>query len=208
MEVENLKNLIENLNTLRSKWSTILEECKLVAANSGISNEFPEKSYKASCWWISRRIERDCRKMLQGRCFPCFNGQYKAVHKINEMFSFLWNYLKLAEDEIQNMVKKWLELYQKDVSEDKIALEIDHLKTTQPAHFKSNLKPLELLNILTQKKISNPFPNICIALWIFCTLAVTVAEAERSFSLLDNVTETVKPRDFNFGEQCCLTVGL
>ena len=36
-------------------------------------------------------------------------------------------------------------------------------------------------------KLSSMFTNCCIALRIFCTLPVTVAEGERSFSTLDRV---------------------
>ena len=50
------------------------------------------------------------------------------------------------------------------------------------------------------------FPNICISLRIFCTLPVTVAQAERSFSrlarkkmILDQPWSIVRFGDFDYG---------
>jgi len=40
------------------------------------------------------------------------------------------------------------------------------------------------LNSLHTLKLDVLFPNIIVILWIFCTLSVTVAQAERSFSTL------------------------
>ncbi|ESO11935.1 hypothetical protein HELRODRAFT_108960 [Helobdella robusta] len=50
-----------------------------------------------------------------------------------------------------------------------------------------NLKPITLLSTLASQNLTNIFPNVVIALRIFCTLPVTVSEAERSFSLLSRV---------------------
>ncbi|KAJ8897922.1 hypothetical protein PR048_003279 [Dryococelus australis] len=44
------------------------------------------------------------------------------------------------------------------------------------------LKPLQLLNRLKELKLDSLFPNACIAIRVFCTIPVTVAEAERTFS--------------------------
>lgn len=46
------------------------------------------------------------------------------------------------------------------------------------------LSPLDLLNTLEKQKLKSIFPNICIALRLFCTFPVSVAEAEMSFSTL------------------------
>ena len=47
-----------------------------------------------------------------------------------------------------------------------------------------SLGPLELLNTIRKFKLDEIFHNACIALRIFCTLPVTVASAESSFSKL------------------------
>ena len=51
----------------------------------------------------------------------------------------------------------------------------------------SSYSPLDLLNKIHELKLENLLPNICISLRIFCTLSVSVAEAERSFSKLNIV---------------------
>ncbi|KAG6921232.1 hypothetical protein G0U57_009255, partial [Chelydra serpentina] len=44
--------------------------------------------------------------------------------------------------------------------------------------------PRILLNEIYKKQLQLIFSEVCIALWIFCTLPVTVAAAERRFSKL------------------------
>ena len=47
-----------------------------------------------------------------------------------------------------------------------------------------SLAPLKLLNTINRFKFDEIFSNVCTALRTFCTLPVTVASAERSFSKL------------------------
>ena len=56
------------------------------------------------------------------------------------------------------------------------------------------LSPLDLLNSLHTLKLDVGllFPNIIIILRIFCTLPVTVAQAERSFSTLARVKNVLR----------------
>ncbi|KAL5517742.1 hypothetical protein EMCRGX_G003351 [Ephydatia muelleri] len=49
------------------------------------------------------------------------------------------------------------------------------------------LSPLQLLNKLHDARLESLFLNVCISLRIFCTLPVTVASAERSFSQLKRI---------------------
>ena len=48
-----------------------------------------------------------------------------------------------------------------------------------------DLKPLDLLNKFYELHLEELFPNLCITLRIFCTIPISVAEAERSFSKLN-----------------------
>ena len=57
-----------------------------------------------------------------------------------------------------------------------------HLKIS--FHSEKELAPLNLLNEVYIKKLQPVFREVCIGLRIFCTLPVTVAEGERSFSKL------------------------
>ena len=60
-----------------------------------------------------------------------------------------------------------------------------HLKAIHAANFgDESLTPFSLLKKISKFKLAEIFPNVCIALRIFCTSPVTVASAERSFSKL------------------------
>ena len=49
------------------------------------------------------------------------------------------------------------------------------------------MSPLQLLSKLHDVRLESLFPNVCISLRIFCTLPVTVASAEKSFSQLKRI---------------------
>jgi hypothetical protein len=62
--------------------------------------------------------------------------------------------------------------------------ELLHLKFIHDVNIKNDFDPFLLLNKINNLKLICLFPNICIGLRICCTLPVTVAQAERSFSRL------------------------
>ena len=71
--------------------------------------------------------------------------------------------------------------------------ELEHLRVIHPANLSPNaLPPLVLLNKLHTLKLEALFPNIVIILRIFCTLPVTVAQAERLFSTLSRVKNVMR----------------
>ena len=77
--------------------------------------------------------------------------------------------------------------YADDITTD-LLNELEHLKTIHVANLgQKTLSPFDLLNRLHTLKIDTLFPNVVIMLRIFCTLPVTVAQAERSFSTLARV---------------------
>ena len=63
--------------------------------------------------------------------------------------------------------------------------EVLQMKTVHVANFgEKALDPYSLLNQIAKFNLEEIFYNFCTALRIFCTLPVTVASAERSFSKL------------------------
>ena len=65
---------------------------------------------------------------------------------------------------------------------------IMHLKAIHTSNLgEKPLNPIQLLNALAETSLMVIFPNCCVALRIYCTLPVTVAEAERSFSVLKRI---------------------
>uniref|UniRef100_A0A1Y1KF85 HAT C-terminal dimerisation domain-containing protein n=1 Tax=Photinus pyralis TaxID=7054 RepID=A0A1Y1KF85_PHOPY len=66
--------------------------------------------------------------------------------------------------------------------------ELLHLNAIYQANFGiEKLPPLELLNKIHSLKFEALFPNVVIAVRLFCTIPVTVASTERSFSCLARI---------------------
>nr|XP_047138242.1 uncharacterized protein LOC124814493 [Hydra vulgaris] len=121
--------------------------------------------------WDSIMVERNISR------------RYEAAYEIDETFNFLWKYNHYEEEEIRRRSKDFVNKYKDDVSMELID-ELLHLKFIHDVNIKNDLDPFLLLNKINDLKLICLFPNICIGLRIFCTLPVTVAQAERSFSRL------------------------
>ena len=113
--------------------------------------------------------------------------RFKAITEIYDNLCFSWNYTNIDNEELlKASAKKFHEVYNCDVSIELID-EIILLKSIHSSNIGEPLAPLALLNKLNELKLNNLFPNICIVLRIFLTLPVTVASAERSFSVLARI---------------------
>ena len=110
--------------------------------------------------------------------------RFQAARSICTDFSFLWLYKSLSADEITKMATTFATKYLLDVSQE-VVEEVIYLKTIHCANIgKEQLKPLDLLNQITNMKLDQIFPNTCVALRILLTIPASVASAERSFSKL------------------------
>ena len=88
----------------------------------------------------------------------------------------------MSESELEK-AKGVAHQYPTDLNGEDFATEIQHLPLVYKANFgKPELKPLELLNLLTDYKLCEIFPNVWISLRILLIIPGTVAPAERSFS--------------------------
>ena len=75
--------------------------------------------------------------------------------------------------------------YSTNLKYEDFVVEMQHLPLVHKTKFgKAELKLLELLNILTNYKLCEIFPNVCVSLRILLTIPATVASAETSFSKL------------------------
>ena len=102
-----------------------------------------------------------------------------------ENFDFLWKYPTMSESELEKKMKGLTHQYPTDLNDEDFATEMQHLQLVHKANFgKPELKPLALLNLLTDYKCCEIFPNVCDILRILLTIPATVASAERSFSKL------------------------
>ena len=99
------------------------------------------------------------------------------------MFSFIWN---PSTDDAESSVAKAIKLsefYSGDLNAVGFSEETHHLASVGIPLF-GKVSSLELLNKIYQKGLQNIFPQTCVALRIFITIPVSVAEGERSFSKL------------------------
>ena len=113
--------------------------------------------------------------------------RFNAVKKLSGTFSFLCQYFNMDETELHSSIKSFVNMYSVDLSDDLIQ-KMDEIKKIHHANFgKDHISPFELLNSLHKFKLTTLFPNCCIVCCIFCTLPVTVAKGERSFSKLSQI---------------------
>ena len=207
VEVSNLKSLLNKLKDLRVKWSSIMNESKLVADAMQISPEFSSKRKRKRRAFFDEvrdpddttpteqtetdgreeeeEFRRDVFFVIIDSVIAGLTNRYKAANNIDKLFSFLWQYLHLSEVEISEASDVFAGKYSDDVSQDQLKEEIIYLKSIHCDNFGDKaLSPQDLQNKISEFNLYEIFGNICVALQIFCTLPVTVASALK-FSLLN-----------------------
>ena len=133
-------------------------------------------------------FERDVFNIIFDALIASITRRFEALKEIQIRFSFLWQYLDLDESQIHLDSVNFCKYYKEDVCQDSLRKESLHLKAFHKDNLgNDSLPPLTLLNKIVQQRLEVLFPNIMIALRILCTLIVSAAERERSFSgLADN----------------------
>ena len=95
--------------------------------------------------------------------------------------------MPLSDEDLTSAVTSFCAMYKNNVSKEMVE-EMMLLKKIRHANLGDvQMSPLQLLNKLHDARLESLFPNVCISLRIFCTLPVTVASAERSFSQLKRI---------------------
>ncbi|XP_050065845.1 uncharacterized protein LOC126554884 [Aphis gossypii] len=185
VEVINLESLIADLQLIRNNWNTILQECKIVASGlKNTSSELQVSRKRKRVKVFSKNIFKNNEEEYS--VIAGINNRFVAIKKLNDIFSFLWQFVAWSEERIQDTAANFVKKYDTDVSQELIT-EMIHLKHIYKENFTTNCSPYELLNEITSKNLDTLFPNVCVALRIFCTLPVSVASAERSFSVLARI---------------------
>ena len=120
--------------------------------------------------------------------------RYKVVAKVEETFDVLQSFDESDVDVLTAMCKTLAEAYSQDLDAELLLAELLCLKTVFSANFDKDDKtsPLRLLNKISESNMATAFPYICIACRIFCTLPVTVASAECSFSVMARVKNVLR----------------
>ena len=185
-----------------------MSESKLVAESCGIEQSLclAETKRKRRRQFLDRTVlddnddQHDTHEQFKRSVFyvviDCvianLTTRYEGAKNLNELFGVLWKYRDMNTENVLIAAKNLADKYADDINTD-LLNELEHLKTIHAANLgQKTLSPFYLLNCLHTLKIDTLFPNVVIMLRIFCTLPVTVAQAERSFSTLARVKNVVR----------------
>ena len=106
-----------------------------------------------------------------------------AVKNMAENFDLLWKYEIMCESELEKKAKRLFHYIRSDLSDEDLAEEMRHLPAVHKVSYgKPELKPLELLNLLTE--LCELLPYVCINMRILLKMPATVPSTERSLSKL------------------------
>ncbi|XP_025192704.1 uncharacterized protein LOC112592770 [Melanaphis sacchari] len=202
VEINLLSDLKKDLQNIRDSWPQILLETQQVAKEMQIVQHFGDNTrrIKRKKKFIDETSENTEPEMVFRNdviyytidfILSDLEHRFQAVKNICNIFEPLLNFLSLTNEELELKTKSLVQKYKYDLSEN-MCQEMLHLKTIYSSTFQKShvMPPLELLNSIYAKNVQTIFVNVCISLRIFCTIPVTVAEAERSFSNLGNSLKT------------------
>jgi len=216
VEVKNLEDLLCDLQSIRDQWSKIWNESALVANGLDMPTKLPstrKRQVKRKCFFDDSPEQPKQQPQQQQRndnpadepqvnefrinvfyrlidaVILGLTTRFEAAKHIDSLLGFLYKFQLLSEEDLTSAVTSFCAMYNRDVSEDLVE-EMLLLKKISRANLgqgDEQLSPLHLLNKLHDTRLESLFRNVCISLRIFCTLPVTVASAERSFSHLKRI---------------------
>ena len=212
VEVQNLRDLLCDLQSIRDQWIKIWDEPVLVAKGLQMPIKLPKaekRQVKRKRFFDEGPEQVQQRPQLQQTGDPAdehaevgefrINVFYRLIDAVilglsrtrfeaaKHLFGFLYKFQSLSDEDLTSAVTSFCAMYKNDVSKEMVE-EMMLLKKIRHANLGDvQMSPLQLLNKLHDVRLESLFPNVCISLRIFCTLPVTVASAERSFSQLKRI---------------------
>lgn len=192
----------ETLKQMRGEYDSMKEEATTVAAKWKVEPVFLQKRHP--------KVKKHFDELAEDHTFSdsktCFrvnvfnalldvvnsqiDNRFSALENVVESFSVLFPkvLLQLSEDEILARAEKLQKKYEKDIGPS-LPLELISLRSG----LKNQISKLNTVSELTAlvyiefDTIASSYPEVLTALALFLTLPVTVASAERSFSVLKRV---------------------
>ncbi|KAL4153194.1 hypothetical protein QTP88_001027 [Uroleucon formosanum] len=208
VDSKNLSSLIEDLHKIRNEgYDTILNETLIVAKNIGWPQYFEEelKRTRKRKRHIDEddenenadnhqrtKFKNDIFNIILDSVIGDMTVRFESVHSLCERFSVLWLNKEMTIDQIQEKTTRLVKQYPKDLG-DELTDELQSLRLIYSANFsEKTLSPWDLLNAIKTSNLEKLFPNLTVALRIFITIPATVANAERSFSVLKRVKNVLR----------------
>lgn len=168
------KDMCEEMNI-----NSVLKEKRFRKTKQHFSYESPDEPIGDPL----KKMETTFFNVVVDTALASLDERFQSLGEVNDKFGVLLNYLKMKEEEIlkhcQNLSTALTHDGQPDVDGKELALEMQNFPK-----FPSNLSNMQLLTFLHEKKLTEIYPDMWVALRISATMAVTVAAAERSFSKL------------------------
>ncbi|XP_075060835.1 zinc finger MYM-type protein 1-like [Mixophyes fleayi] len=189
----NIKDLSVEMQAFREKWSVILSEANLIADSMEIPKDLNPRYRK-----IQKRHSREdlCQEVDAETSFKInvflvaldsiiseLNQRFKSMQNICNLFAPILKLKTLPEEEWVTSTEALVSKYPKGLTPSLFS-ELQHLRKVYDATFQSHLGPLDLLNNIYSLQLQGIFGEVCIAIRIFTTLPLSVAEGERAFSKL------------------------
>lgn len=131
-----------------------------------------------------RKMEVTFFNVVVDRAISSLDERFQNLDDVNEKFGVLTNFHKMPKQELlhhcQTLSDALTHVNQPDIDGNELAMEMQNF----PQLPSDNITNMELLTFLHDKKLTEIYPKMWVALRISATLLVTVASAERSFSKL------------------------
>ncbi|KAM3624160.1 uncharacterized protein V6R79_019961 [Siganus canaliculatus] len=169
------KDMCEQMNT-----DAVLKQKRLRTTKRHFAYEMPDEPQADAL----KRLEVSFFNAVVDCSIRSLEDRFQSLQEVRSHFGVLLNFCQLdaqtRRNQCQLLGDKLTLGEEADVDGSALATEMESLPELPKAH----MTAFELLSYLSQNEICELFPNLWVALRIACTLPVTVASAERSFSKL------------------------
>ena len=157
----------------------VLKEKRLRSTKKHFAYESPDEPIQDAM----KRLETAFFNVVVDTTIGSLEDRFETLGEVRDKFGVLLYFKKLDAVELSNQCDKICSTLSTGDGGDIDGKELAAISTL-PSLPSDDMTALELLSFIHKKHLKELYPNLWIALRIACTLPLTVASAERSFSKL------------------------